>query len=263
MGPIILVSLLHFSAADAEIIALPSIDTVFPDPTVVLPTNARLVAFGGALDAAFLLQRGDGSVVDLTVVVRPTVFAPRALELTLPPLIAGENIELQPGCPVCSQTFPFLVGDADDVEAPAFAAGEATSVVTTGTGGNGVFGRSGFELDACLPGLVNSEPVLLLITGDDLAEPLLTARGGGCGDAVGVGVSLLVDGGDQREACFDIAAVDVAGNASEPFRLCLDLFDSDSGCAQASATAPTALALVLLGLRRRRQPGLVSPARGR
>jgi hypothetical protein len=264
MGPIIFVSLLHFSAAEALAPGPPSIGATFPDSTVVLPTNARLVAFGGAVDSSFLLQRGDGTVVALDVVAsHPTTFSGQALVLPLPPLSVGEDIVLEPSCPSCGLTFPFRVGDADDLEAPAFSAGEASGTFTSGTGGNGVFGQDGFEIDACLPALVSNEPVLLQITGDDLAESLLTQRGSFCGDGEGVSVYFLVSGGDQREACFDITAVDVAGNAGAPFQLCLDLVDQDSGCAQTSATASTALALVLLGLRRRRQPGLVSAAPGR
>jgi hypothetical protein len=258
MGPIILVSLLHLhaqqaSAAQQAIQVLPSIDSTFPDASVVLPTNARLVASGTA-DATFLLTRGDQSVVALDVEPHASTYG-RMLVLPLPPLNVGEDIVLEPSCraQTCGRTFSFAVGDRDDVEAPAFATGDVTSTYTNGSGGNGLFGRDAFEINACLPPLVTNEPVLLHITGDNLAEPLLNPGGAGCGDNDGVGVYFFVPGGDVREACFDIVAVDVAGNASAPFQFCVDLVDEDSGCAQTTATGPAALGLLVLRLRRRRR----------
>jgi hypothetical protein len=256
MGPLLLVSLLQFpaaqqlSTAQQAIQVLPSIDSTFPDTTVVLPTNARLVA-SGTTDATFLLTRGDQSVVALDVEPHASTYG-QMLVLPLPSLNLGEDIVLEPSCPACGTTFTFAVGDGDDVEAPAFAAGDVSSAYTNGSGGNSLFGRDAFEIDACLPPLVTNEPVLLQITGDNLAEPLLNGGGASCGDDDGVGVHFFVPGGDVREACFEIVAVDVAGNTSAPFSLCLDLVDEDSGCAQTNPMAPTALGLLLLGLRRRR-----------
>lgn len=246
MGPILLLSVLHFSAAITPA-AVAVVDEVFPRPEAVIPTNARLVAFG-TTDADFLLTRGDQSVVSLEVTDTLASSNGQAMVLALPPLVAGEVVELEPSCADCQRTFTFAVGDADDVEAPTFAAGEASTFTT----GNGVFNEDGFEVDACLPPLVADEPVLLEVVSEVLPATLLTTPGAFCGDDAGVGVYFSVPGGAGGEACFDIRAVDVAGNASAPYRLCLDLVDQD-GCAQTTAMVPATLALLLLAVRRRRR----------
>jgi len=230
------------------------VERVFPAGDVVLPTNAQLVAFGGNGESAFLLQRGDESVEQLGV--RETLLASAgaaAFVLETPALLVGESIELQPSCPSCNAVFPFQVGDADDVTAPVIGDGEVRTYAA-GIGGNGWFGAEGYEIDLCLPALTIDEPVLARLTGEGLTPLLLETAGGFCGDGPGLSLAFVLDGGEERAVCFEVVAIDVAGNESAPFPFCYDLVNDDAeGCAQTSSPTSMLLALTAFMLGRRRQ----------
>jgi len=266
MGPMLVTSLLLFAPAqsgdESTTIDYPSFE-LFPPNGSVLPTNARLVAFGEVDGVTFSLSRGRVRVAELEVteVLTAPPVGP-AFVMPLPALSPGEALGLSGSSPGLNQSFSFQVGEGDDVEAPAFGGGDVF-FSTTGIGGNAFFGSNAIRVAACLPRLQVSEPVMLAISSDELDGPIVVSPGVGCRSPDDLDVTFVVDSAKPRDACFEIEAIDVAGHRSAPLTVCLPLVDESRGCAQTSATAPAALALVLLGLRRRRQPGLASAARGR
>ena len=224
---------------------LASVEQAFPAASVLLPTNARIVVFGDEA-LVFSLERGDGSVEPVTVAERA---GNRANVLTLPPLLADEAITITVDV-YEGYRFDWIVGDDDDDAAPVLGADEA--IVTVSRSQAGTDGPEVWFVRVCMPSLVNAEPVLFRVAGDALDSDLLTDVSDCAGDDEGLGISFVLDGEARGAACFDVAAVDVAGNESAVRQVCADLNPLLTGCAQASPSATWLLSLLGLALVRRR-----------
>ena len=223
------------------------VESAFPATSAVLPTNARVVVFGSEGNV-YSLERGDGSV---EVVDVDTRFSNGADVLELPPLVADESIVVD----VLGVRFEWVVGDNDDTAIPVFVADTSITVEEVNRGKTGTTGPDAWFIELCLPALVDEEPVLARIGGDALADTVLVAVdidiGGGCND--GHAARVVVDGERSGEACLDVVAVDVAGNAGVAETVCAALFDPTPGCAQTSTSTSLLFALSALVLRRRRR----------
>jgi hypothetical protein len=253
--------LLSLDVAAEAITIVDGFTQTFPasDDQRLQPRNLRPLAFGRApTPPVFTLTRGDGSVVlvdGAAIEVAPFDGAPDVIfAIALPELLVGEAIALEASCEGCvnQAVFGYAIGeDVDDV-APAFGDGAGRFTYADGIGGNGLFGRTGFEVELCLPALLADEPVMLRIDGDALATPLLSVSGSVCSDgSAGLSASFGVDGGEPRDICVDVVAIDVAGHESAPITVCDAVEASEGGCA-AAPTPTVAMAGLLLLLRRRR-----------
>jgi len=263
MTPSLSIALLLSLDVAAEAIAVVDGFThTFPpsDDAQLQPRNLRPLAFGVAPSPpVFTLTRGDGSVVAVDgAVVDAAQFsgAPGGVfAVTLPELLAGEAITLEAACDGCfnQAVFGYAIGDDVDDVAPAFGDGTGRFTFTNGVGGNGLFGRTGFEVELCVPSLLADEPVLLRVEGEALTTPRLGAPGAICTDgSAGLATAFIVDGSAERDICVDVVAVDVAGQESAPITVCGALEAGEGGCA-ASPTPTAAMAGLLLLLRRRRR----------
>ncbi len=261
MTPTLSIALLLSLDVDAEEITIvDGFTQTFPasDDQRLQPRNLRPLAFGRAPNPpVFTLTRGDGTVVALDGTAIEAAPVDRAengiFAIAFPELLAGEAVTLEASCDGCvnQAVFGYAIGENIDDVAPAFGDGAGRFTYVDGIGGNGLFGRTRFEVELCLPALLADEPVMLRIDGDALATPLLSVSGPGCDDgSAGLGASFGVDGGELREICVDVVAIDVAGHESAPITVCGALEASEGGCA--AAPTPT-VAMALLPLLRRRR----------
>lgn len=256
-----LASLVSMEVAAEPIVAVPGIFNTFPQANSdePQPRNLRPLAFGTLPSTpVFTLTRGDGSVVAADHDVLDAAFfsgeGGGTFAVTLPLLDAGERVALEAACDGCAPNIlNWVVGDDVDDAAPAFGDGAGRFTFTGNVGGNGLFGRTGFEVELCLPALQAEEPVMLRMSGDALGTPRLGFVGPLCTDgSSGLATSFLIDGGQPRDVCVDVVAIDAAGNEGPPLTVCGALEADEGGCA-ASPTPTAGLAGLLLLLRRRRR----------
>jgi uncharacterized protein (TIGR03382 family) len=263
MTPALSIALLLSLDVAAEAIAVVDGFThTFPlsDDGRLQPRNLRPLAFGSVPNPpVFTLARGDGSVVAVDgAVVDAAQFggAPGGIfAVALPELLASEAVTLEAACDGCfnDAVFTFVVGDDVDDVAPAFGDGTGRFTFTGNVGGNGLFGRTGFEVELCVPSLLADEPVMLRVQGEGLTTPHLGSPGDSCTDgSAGLSTAFIIEGGQPRDVCVDVIAIDVAGQESAPITVCGALEASEGGCA-ASPTPTVAMAGLLLLLRRRRR----------
>jgi uncharacterized protein (TIGR03382 family) len=254
-------SLVSMEVAAEPIVAVPGIFNTFPEANgeAPHPRNLRPLAFGVLPSTpVFTLTRGDSSAVTAAHDVVDAALrggAPGGVfAVTLPVLDAGEAITLEAACDGCAPNpHTWVIGtDVDDV-APAFGDGTGRFTFTGNDGGNGLFGRTGFEVELCVPALQADEPVMLRMSGDALGTPRLGFGSPLCTDgSSGLATSFLIDGGQPRDVCVDVVAIDAAGNESAPLTVCDALEASEGGCA-ATPTPTVAMMGLLLLLRRRRR----------
>jgi hypothetical protein len=214
---------------------------VFPAPATVLPVNAALLVDADRV----LITHDDGRVEDLTVGEPRITVGSRGVGTVTPTLTEGETITLEPVCTRCgaSDALSWVVGPVDETS-PAFV----RDVTMTAERYDGVVRVSLTQQ------LSEEEEVLLHVVGADVdsgVDQYLWQL------APSVWSTFAVSG-VEREACFDVTAVDAAGNESETRRACVDIVAAPGplqlfGCAS-TGTANTALfALTALLLRRRRR----------
>lgn len=218
------------------------VETVFPPTGSVVPTNARVVVFGES-SLTFSLERGDGGVEPVTV----ERFANRSNLLLLPALLADEAIAVSVDT-IGGVRFDWTAGDADDVNAPVVGDGKLGVIVSRSN-------DDPFFVEACLPPLVSDEQVVVHVVGEAIAFDAFAQVHDCFNELEGVGVGFFLEGDQQDEACLDFSVVDVAGNESAPETVCTDLdpLSLPAGCAQAAPSTSWLLALLGLGLVRRRR----------
>jgi hypothetical protein len=226
---------LTLSLALASFIVDPGITLSFPPDDVELPANARPIVWltAPAQGKPMSLVDGDGDAPATT---------PLDTALVVAPVLDGGTLTLAAVCEACDgdDVHTWRVNADDDVTPPAFSEPDAFDVSATAIEFHGCTSQVvGYEVRFDVP-FVN-EPHVLLVNGTRLLA----------GDGP---YQFTVQGGSAREACFDVIAVDVAGNEgalAEPLCVTLDPANVEAPPSCAHHTSVLAFALLALASRRR------------
>ncbi len=227
-------------------------DAAVPARDVVIPTNARLLAFSDGGDVSFDRVRADGSHETLVVDKHSSAIS-HTLLVALGDLAPGDAVVVQPSCDGCNDVFTWTVGDGPDDDPPVFGAdGRQRFRATPVAGASGPFTTTtGYTVTGCLPRASDANGLVLHVVVDGGEEGFLPLGGGS--PTCGTPLSFRITGGAPRTACFTAGAVDVSGNEAALDPVCVELGDADlGGCSSTGANGGAMLTLVfLLGCRRR------------
>lgn len=215
----------------------------FPTEGSVLPPNAKPVVYFRTIGGSPQLFRDDGRE-ELPFLQ----FFNGAVIPDVGPLESGTTLTIDARCENCDFRRSWSIGNDPDVDAPILP--EEAIGTSLRFASSGVSDR--FTFQVVVP-RIDDPHVMYETTHEGLTSLFLAATEGAT--TIRLGLSSEPDAGGVR--CVGLTAVDLAGNrAAFPEELCVDLADAprrETGCNSTPGCAASALAIVLLGLRRSRK----------
>lgn len=233
----------------------------FPVGGRPLPLNGRVVFFGPQLEGRTFTR--DGAALPFEPL--PIGFRLHGVAFIVDPgvLVAGVPVSIETE----SGRHELEVIDFVDSTPPVFVTETLGAIEVSSKRADSVFGIEGavreHVITARLPSVSDDGGSVLVRTESDEGTLEITGSDGGLpGEPIDFAGVASFSPGPPRRACFEVFAVDVAGNETQfPTPICANI--GNGGCAQTSPSDALVLAVVALLVRRRRPRADAQRARAR